>query len=251
MAAKAPTKIADVEEQRQKDHLLELAHNHACSSHKLFDFLQEASLTNQQVAALLRNYDAHASVLRRLLLNAAGMMPEAAVTYVLENVRNEYGNGDFSENHQGQLRSLAWDCGVSPEEFFSCRIHPDIGAFIKAASTFYAPGNSCPQSLGRIKKAAITAGAITATELLAIKEFAYLQKAFSRRGLAHHIWFKHVEIEVEHSDESLDLALHFAKEADGLKCVEYGMLGVLDANVRLYDGLLAVAQNHQSVSQAV
>jgi pyrroloquinoline quinone (PQQ) biosynthesis protein C len=241
MAANAATTPAGSELQQQKDHLLELANKHACSSHKLFDFLQETSLNNQQVAALLRNYDAHASVLRRLLLNAAGKMPEAAVTYILENVRNEYGNGDFSANHQGQLRSLAWDCGVSAEEFFSAKIHPDIGAFIKGASQYYAPSN-LPKNLGRVKKAAITAGAITATELLAIKEFAFLQKAFSRRGLAHHIWFKHVEIEVEHSDESLALALHFAQDTDGLKCVEYGMAGVLDANVKLYDGLLAVAQ---------
>jgi hypothetical protein len=63
--------------------------------------------------------------------------------------------------------------------------------------------------------------------------------AFAKLDLAHHIWFHHVTIEAEHSDESLALALHFLHNNDAWQEVEYGMLGVLDANVSLYDGLLA------------
>src|SRR5437016_2291594 len=71
-----------------------LAQSHLCWSHPLFARLEGARLTTEQCAALLRNYDEHAGALRRLLLKAATIMPEEAVTYVLENVRNEYGNGN-------------------------------------------------------------------------------------------------------------------------------------------------------------
>lgn len=88
-------------------------------------------------------------------------------------------------------------------------------------------------------RAAISAGAITATEILAIREFEYLQMAFAKLGLADHVWFDHVTIEAEHSDESLALALYFAEKQDALHSVEAGFRGILAANMRLYDGLLA------------
>ncbi|HNN64060.1 MAG TPA: hypothetical protein PKH78_13505, partial [Candidatus Obscuribacter sp.] len=70
---------------------------HPCFKHEMFDRLSSlaktGSLSLKQVASLLKNYDAHASHLRRLLLKAATIMPEEAVGFILENVRNEYGNG--------------------------------------------------------------------------------------------------------------------------------------------------------------
>lgn len=216
--------------------LLNLANDHPCSKHPLFAYLEESELNDMQVASLLRNYDAHASVLRRYLLNAAAMMPEYAVPFVLENVRNEYGNGDYSGNHQDQLRDLVWSCGIKRESYFSCKIQAGISKFLKDASKFYSPKNS--GEVKGMRKAAIIAGAITATEILAIKEFASIQKPFARRGLGHHIWFHHVEIEAEHTDDSLNLALCFSDSKAGLEGVLYGLRGVLDSNMHLYDGLL-------------
>lgn len=245
MAETTATFAKDTGTPRLRTFILELVENHECSRHAFFEFLASRSLGNQQIASLLRNYDAHASVLRRLLLNAASIMPEEAVAFILENVRNEYGNGDYSRNHQAQLRDLAWSCGISRDEFFACRIQDGVADFIKEAARFYWPrrsGSGLRSPSRGMKSAAIAAGAITATELLAIKEFACMQKSFVARGLQHHIWFHHVDIEVEHSDESLALALHFAEQQNGLKSVEHGLRGILDANIRLYDGLLAAAQ---------
>lgn len=219
---------------------LQLADEHACSRHELFLVLETEHLNKKQIAALLRNYDAHASVLRRLLLHAASIMPEAAVPFVLENVRNEYGNGNYARNHQLQLRSLAQACDIDDAEFMSVPIERGVKVFIKEAVRYYKRGGTAGISL---KRPATTSGAITATELLAIKEFAYLQKAFARHGLQDHIWFHHVSIEMEHSDESLALALFFADTAQGRASVEHGLLGVLAANVSLYDGLLAAIRN--------
>lgn len=212
------------------------AEEHSCASHPLFEFLENNELSNRQVASLLRNYDAHASVLRRLLLNAATLMPEEAVPYVLENVRNEYGNGDYSRNHQGQLRDLAFSCGVSSDDFHNAEIQVGVKEFIKEATRFYSPKRELPDGM---KVAAVVSGAITATELLAIKEFVCMQKAFSRRGMQHHIWFHHCSIELEHSDESVALAMYFVEKQNELASVEYGLNGVLDANIHLYDGLLS------------
>lgn len=224
-------------ESRQLDfsqRLLDIAEQHPCSRHPLFEYLEANQLSNKQVAALLRNYDAHASVLRRLLLSAAAIMPEHAVPFVLENVRNEYGNGDYSRNHQDQLRDLVWSCGISREEFFQSKVQKGISLFIQAATSFYSAKSS-----GGMKTAAIVAGAITATEILAIKEFTYIQKPFFERGLQHHIWFHHLTIEEEHTDESLMLARCFESSPAGVKGVEFGLSGILDANLNLYDGLLA------------
>ncbi len=218
-------------------HLRAIAERHPCSSHPLFDYLEKNELSNRQVAALLRNYDAHASVLRRFLLNAAAIMPEFAVPFVLENVRNEYGNGDYSKNHQDQLRDLVWASGISRDEYFSCKIEKGVSDFLRDAAKFYSPRRH--NLGGKFKPAAVVAGAISATEILAIKEFAFIQKPFFKRGLEHHIWFHHVFIEAEHTDESLELALCFMDSANGMKSVEHGLNGVLDANLHLYDGLLS------------
>ena len=43
----------------------------------------------------------------------------------------------------------------------------------------------------------------------------------------------------EHLDESLGLALYFIERHSAVEAVELGMRGILDANVDLYDGLLA------------
>lgn len=220
-----------------KENLLALAYSHDCATHPLFAALEERHLEEHQVAALLRNYDAHASVLRRLLLKAATIMPESAVGYVLENVRNEYGNGDYAGNHQAQLQDVAWQSGVKPEAYKKARIEPAVKSFIKAVGKFYT-GADCGSESGLLRPA-IAAGAITATELLAVKEFRALQLAFSRFGLEHHIWFHHVTIEEEHSDESLALALHFIEHNHAYGSVVHGMNGVLQANLSLYDGLLA------------
>ncbi|MBX9689832.1 MAG: iron-containing redox enzyme family protein [Candidatus Obscuribacterales bacterium] len=228
-----------------REHLKSIAEKHSCSRHELFSVLAGHELNNRQVAALLRNYDAHASVLRRYLLSAAALMPEPVVTWVLENVRNEYGNGDYSKNHQEQLRDLVWSCGIARDEFFATKIQEGVGKFIAEASRFYRPQTaSLPP---KTKTAAVVAGAISATEMLAVKEFAALQKAFYSRGLQHHIWFDHVGIEVEHLDESLSLALYFTEQESGRAAVEYGLKGVLDANLHLYDGLLAAIRQYNVI----
>lgn len=214
-----------------------IAAEHACSQHPLFEMLDSIQLTKLQAAHLLRNYDAHASVLRRYLLRAAAIMPEEAVPLVLENVRNEYGNGDYSKNHQDQLRDLAWKSGVSRAVFFEAKVNNGIKAFIKAARLYYCPRKGTHGA--GMKNPAIVAGAITATEILAVKEFASMQKAFASLGLAEHHWFHHVTIEQEHRDESVALAKYFEERHDAAKSVEFGLKGVLDANIYLYDGLLA------------
>jgi hypothetical protein len=227
--------------ERAQTQLHELARTHSCSAHPLFDYLRSQTLTRAQVAAVLRNYDAHASVLRRLLLKAAAIMPEAAVGYILENVRNEYGNGDYSRNHQSQLQDVAWSAGISRETYFNVSIKPEIKRFISEAVRFYDPAKNV-SAKGHYKPA-VAAGAITATELLAIEEFKALQCAFVKLGLEHHIWFHHVAIEEQHSDDSVALALHFMTNSKWHQSVLYGLNGILDANVYLYDGLFSALLN--------
>jgi hypothetical protein len=218
-----------------KTALRQRAYGHAVAAHPLFAQLAAIEPTRAQAGAFLRNYDAHASVLRRLLLSAATVMPEEAVGYVLENVRNEYGNGDPDRRHQLQLFDLAERAGVPASQLQSCEIQPGVRRFIDKVGAFYAPPESShADPLGR---AAIAAGAITATELLAVREFECMQMAFGKLGLANHIWFDHVVVEAEHSDESLALALHFI-ERHGLTAeVEAGLDGMLALNGDLYDGL--------------
>jgi hypothetical protein len=217
--------------------LRNLAQSHLCWNHPLFARLESVELTACSAANLLRNYDEHASALRRLLLKAATIMPEEAVTYVLENVRNEYGNGDPDRRHQLQLIDVVRQSGFPMADFNALPIQSGVRAYIRTVGRLYFPIKELWTPAET--RPAIAGGAIAATELLALREFQKLQVAFAKLGLEHHIWFHHVTIEAEHSDESLALALHFLKEHGAVQEVEYGMQGVLDANVSLYDGLLA------------
>lgn len=223
--------------QEAAQHLRQRALWHRCASHPLFEKLDNVTLTAAMAARLLRNYDAHASALRRLLLLAATIMPEEAVTYVLENVRNEYGNGNPDNRHQLQLIDVAMQAGATREMFDCATIESGVKEYIEAIKPFYYP-LAAPHLDGFLRPA-IASGAITATEILALEEFKHLQNAFSRLGLAHHIWFDHVTVEMEHADESLALALHFIEHYGAVNEVEHGLDAVLNANLSLYDGLLA------------
>ncbi len=220
---------------RSGDRIKQLALAHSCAQHPLFDYLHSQKLEVRQVAAFLRNYDAHASVLRRLLLKAVSLMPEPAVGFILENVRNEYGNGDYSKAHQWQLKDLALQAGVTDDAFNAAKIEVGTRKFIQTATRYYDPK---PSSSAGFMRAAVSAGAITATEILALEEFKALQIAFRQFKLEHHIWFDHVTVEAEHTDESIQLAEYFIDKHNAAKAVEHGLNGVLEANVLLYDGLL-------------
>ena len=164
-------------------------------------------------------------------------MPELAVGCVLENVRNEYGNGDNRRRHQLQLLDLAMQSGVSAEDFASAPIEKAVKEYISLASEIYYPLKmKLPR---RLYRPAIAAGAITATEIMAIVEFKAMQVAFSRLGLADHIWFDHVNVECDHTDESIALAQYFVDHHDAHAAVEYGFRQMLDANATLYDGFLS------------
>lgn len=227
----------EAQSQDLQSELLALATGHACWQHPLFDALEARRLSVEQAGKLLRNYDAHASALRRLLLKAATLMPDPAVGFVLENVRNEFGNGDYSQNHQQQLLDVAWAAGVDRQQYKRFKIEPGIRTFIASATSLYAPKpGRLPQGLSA---AAVAAGAITATEILALREFRYLQTAFETFELQNHKWFDHVVIEAEHTDESLALALYFIETNRSRSSVEFGLLGILQANLHLYDGLLS------------
>ena len=215
--------------------LVAIALAHPCAQHPLFSVLRQSKLSSKTVGALLRNYDVHASVLRRLLLKVAAIMPEQAVGFVLENVRTEYGAGDVSARHQLQLIDLAHKCGVSDKEFVAFPVQEGVKEFVKSVARFYNPEKIPSHHY----KPAIAAGAITATEVLAIEEFKAMQIAFSSYNLQHHIWFDHVEVEVDHSDQSVALAQYFMTSKKNVDSVLYGLNGVLDANMALYDGLLA------------
>ncbi|MBS1996760.1 MAG: iron-containing redox enzyme family protein [Cyanobacteria bacterium SZAS LIN-2] len=219
---------------------------HPVARHAIFDRLnscREGGLEQHQAGMLLRNYDAHASHLRRLLLKAATIMPEKAVGFILENVRNEYGNGKVEDRHQLQLQDLAWQIGLTQKTYDKYPIQPGIKRFIKDVTAFYYPlrqFNDLPAQKRIKRRAAVAAGAITATELMAVEEFKSLQQAFFSFGLEHHIWFDHVTIECEHLEDSVNLALYFLEEkAEYKDDVLFGLKGVLDANMHLYDGLLA------------
>jgi hypothetical protein len=217
------------------EQLMAIAFSHACARHRWFEAVAGLNPSNAQIAALLRNYDAHASVLRRLLLKAATLMPETAVGFILENVRNEYGNGDNKNRHQLQLIDLAHAAGVSSEEFHRARIEEGVRDYIDQVIPFYYPHKT--ELNKKMYRPAVAAGAITATEVMALEEFRAMHKAFARRGLGKHIWFDHLTVEAEHTGESVALAVHFIENFDGLEAVVYGLTGVLQATVRLYDGL--------------
>lgn len=222
-----------------------IAAEHPCSSHPLFEYLDRTKLNHQQRCGFLANYDAHASLLRRLLLKAATLMPEEAVGYILENVRNEYGNGNPDHRHQLQLHDLAFQAGVTAENLRKAPLEAGVKKYMQQVPQFYFPENTAEpgQTWSRpcLTAPAIAAGAITATEILAIEEFRHMQKSFAFLGLDQHIWFDHVNVEVQHSEESVQLAVFFADTEDGVASVLDGLQGVLDANILLYDGLLAAA----------
>ncbi len=217
----------------------EIAAEHPCSSHPLFKYLDRTKLNHQQICGFLANYDAHASLLRRLLLKAATIMPEEAVGYILENVRNEYGNGNPDLRHQLQLHDLAIRAGVSVEEMQNTPLEAGVKKYMELVPNFYFPENSGADALTIFP--AVSAGAITATEILAIEEFRHMQNSFAHHDLHQHIWFDHVTVEVEHSEESVALAVFFADTEAGVESVFDGLQCVLDANMHLYDGLLAAA----------
>ena len=76
-----------------------------------------------------------------------------------------------------------------------------------------------------------------------MREFQYLQKAFAKLDLDSHVWFNHVTIEAEHSDESLALAEYFVTKHNAGESVLFGLNGILEANLHLYDGLLAAIED--------
>lgn len=227
--------------------LRNFANKHAAFNHPLFATLRAKEITLSCAGRLLKNYDAHASHLRRLLLKAATIMPESAVGFILENVRNEYGNGIDSERHQLQLQDVAFSAGVSREDYRTYSIEKSVKTFIKTVTPLYFPiaqhtAKHSPrfkEQTSALSKAAIAAGAITATELMAVEEFRALQIAFKQFDLQDHIWFDHVRVEEEHSSDSIALALYFLSRHKSYEAVEFGLMGVLDANIHLYDGLLA------------
>ncbi len=166
-------------------------------------------------------------------------MPEEAVGYILENVRNEYGNGNPDHRHQLQLHDLSVRAGVTVEELKNAPLEAGVKKYMQVVPQLYFPENTALAPV--LMFPAISAGAITATEILAIEEFRHMQNSFAFLGLDQHIWFDHVTVEVEHSEDSVALAVFFADTDDGVESVLDGLEGVLDANVHLYDGLLAAA----------
>lgn len=211
-------------------YLRELASAHSVFRH---DFLTCLHLNQKQAAQLLSNYDAHATLLRRLLLLAASRMPEPAVGFILENVRNEYGNGDYRDCHQGQLRDLIKLLSKQTSADISDKISPGVRSYMRKVTQFYSPEKDCS-----FYKPAVIAGAVSATEIMAMEEFKSLFKAFQLFNLENHRWFDHINVEIEHSDEALMLADYFLQESKNQKSIEFGFNGVLEANLLLYDGLL-------------
>ena len=224
-------------------YLKDLAFAHPCAKHALFTRLNNAGqnpISGKQAIGLLVNYDAHAGLLRRLLLKAAAFMPEAAVGFVLENVRNEYGNGDYSMCHQGQLHDVIAQVRklTKLEELEQPSLRKGVKRYIRQVVDYYHPHGYHVDLNSGMYGPAITAGAITATELMALEEFKAMQVAFRKFGLDYHPWFDHVNVECDHGEESLALAEHFIEKYDAAASVEYGFNKTLEANVHLYDGLL-------------
>lgn len=214
-------------------YLRDLAKEHQASRHP---FLQSPTLSAKQAINVLFNYDAHASLLRRLLLNAAGKMPEPAVGFILENVRNEYGNGNYDSCHQGQLRDLASELNRLAPGIKAQRVSDGVRQYMRTVVDYYDPAKD--NGTSEFYLPAVIAGAISATEIMAIEEFRSLHKSFHAFNLENHIWFDHVTVEAEHSDEALCLAEYFLAKNNHKKAVEYGFEGVLSANCHLYNGLM-------------
>jgi hypothetical protein len=111
-----------------------------------------------------------------------------------------------------------------------------VRTYIRNVVDYYHPKET--EGAERFYGPAIAAGAITATELMAIEEFKAMQVAFHNFDLAYHPWFDHVNVECDHGDESLLLAQYFIEKHDAGKSVEFGFNQTLATNVHLYDGLL-------------
>jgi hypothetical protein len=228
-------------------------------------------LSRAQAVRLLSNYDAHAGLLRRLLLSAAAAMPEPAVGFILENVRNEYGNGNYTLCHENLLADLMELVGQEvespaldmasvelrlrlkaknerPEATTQPPLEDGVREYISKIPFLYCPGKSVVEPEAAYYKPAITAGAVTATEIMALVEFQAMQEAFRPFGLADHPWFDHVNVESEHSEESLALAGYFILNHQAKDAVEYGLLKTLDVNVCLYEGLLSAISNYSCCS---
>lgn len=243
-----------------------LVETHPASRHRLFDRLREGTLSRAQAKRLLTNYDAHAGLLRRLLLSAAAAMPEPAVGFILENVRNEYGNGNYTLCHENLLADLielveedaqqpALDMAsveqrlrikqrnLRPDGEWQIAVEDGVRQYISRIPFLYSPGKFEVDAEPGLYKPAITAGAITATEVMALVEFQAMQEAFRPFGLAEHPWFDHVNVESEHSEESLALAGYFIVNHQANDAVEYGLLRTLDVNICLYDGLSSAISN--------
>ncbi|HEY9712066.1 MAG TPA: hypothetical protein V6C72_01275, partial [Chroococcales cyanobacterium] len=137
--------------------LEQAALSHQCARHAFFSFVAENEIERPQIAALLKNYDAHASVLRRLLLKTCTIMPDEAVGFVIENVRNEYGNGMSEDRHQNQLRDLARQARVTTEEWQSAPIFDGVREFIRRANIFYNPTGKKADIPARFYRPAIAA----------------------------------------------------------------------------------------------
>lgn len=233
-------------------HIKDLVSRHPCAGHALFSYLRTESLSAPQAVALLVNYDAHASLLRRLLLKAATIMPEPAVGFVLENVRNEYGNGDYSLCHQRQLRDLIARLQLNGgRSYGDITIADGVRQYMLNIGRFYCPTAAERSRVPKLHggNAAIAAGAITATELMAVEEFKAMQTAFRVFGLAEHPWFDHVSIECDHGKQSLALAEYFLRNCDANAAIHHGFTSTLETNQFLYDGLLQALTSSTRATQ--
>ncbi len=139
--------------------------------------------------------------------------------------------------HQGQLRDLMFKLAMLAPGVHPDRISSGVRAYMKAVVEFYDPTNAETND-NSFYLPAVIAGAISATEIMALDEFRSLFHTFHDFKLQKHIWFDHVTVEAEHTDEALALAEYFLASASAKKAVEYGFNGVLDANCHLYDGLM-------------
>lgn len=215
---------------------------HPIIEHDWFKILHEERVDPERLIKLLFNYDAHAALLRRLLLKACVLMPEGAVGFVLENVRTEYGSGDYSKAHHFQIldliKKLGETCKVDTDDSLK-EISQGVHQYMLEVPSFFSPEELEPEE--GMYAPCVSAGAILATEVLAELEFKALQHAFKPFGLHEHIWFNHLTVEKEHADESFNLALYFLNEDDRcMESLEFGIGGILMCNSSLYNGFLDV-----------
>ena len=223
-------------------HLKSLILEHPCANHEWFKLMEETQIRPEKLVRFLINYDVHATLLRRLLLKAACIMPEPAVGYILENVRTEYGSGDYKKAHQLQLldllKTLAIKFNIQVEGEVK-KVSEGVRQYLNEIPAFYIPDEESTDGVNTFEAQAISAGAIGATELLAMKEFSSMKRAFDVYSLGDHIWFDHVRHEKEHAEDSFDLIKYFLQlDESNTESIELGIGGVLMCNTSLYDGFL-------------